>query len=343
MPLPKVKVFSTSGSADLAESICAELRPKLPEKLQSNGRLTLSESGFQKFANGCILPHIDDVRDHCVVIIVSHASPIHDQIFEFFHLADAAINADAREIILAFPYYPYVRSDKKDQPRISVMSRFLADICNNLGIRKKLILDPHNDCVLQYFRPTANGISAVPLLTDFLQRKVLTPETREQSTIVFSDNGAATRYREIARILALPTAYIDKQRVNGISKPIGVIGDVSKSHCYLFDDEIMSGGTAMDDSDMLRSKGAESVTLCAIHAVLAHSKLKDHELIQKLERSSINKVVVTDSIPLGKKLAGSTKFEVISVAKLMAEAIKRTILGESLTQLYSMDKVSLYR
>ena len=340
-----IKVFSTSGSIELARNICNALQTRLPKEFQSGGCLILSNSGFEKFDNECILPHIENVRDHLVVIISTHASQIHTQLFELFHLIDAIVNADAKEIMPVFPYYEYSRSDKKDQPRISVMSRFLAEIFNNsnLGIRKKIILDPHNDHILEYFRPTANGISAVLLLTDYLEREFLTPELRKNSVVVFSDPGAAYRYREVAHILNLSTAYIDKQRAGGKTTPIKVVGNVRKKNCLLFDDEILTGGTAIGDSTMLLEAGALSVIFLVIHGILASEKIPVGALIKKLEDSPISKFILTDSVPVSHKLIGTNKFKVISVANLLAEAIKRTILGESLTQLYLPENVSLYR
>ncbi|MDO8663380.1 MAG: ribose-phosphate diphosphokinase [Candidatus Wildermuthbacteria bacterium] len=341
--VPPIKVFSTSGAAGLARDVCGVLQARLPKDLQPGGCLTLSNPGFEKFDNGSILPHIENVRDHLVVIICTHAPGIHDQLFELFHIIDAVVNADAKELMLAFSYYDYSRSDKKDQPRISVMSRFLAEIFNNLGIKKKLILDPHDDHVLQYFRPTANGISAVLLLTDYLKKEFLAPGLKENGVVVFSDNGAADRYREVAHILNLPTAYIDKQRVGGKTTPIRVVGNVKGNRCFLFDDEILTGGTAIGDANMLMNEGATSVTSLAIHGILSSEKISTAELIEKMEKSVIERFIITDSVPVGHKLAGTTKFTVIPVANLLAEAIKRTVLGESLTELYQPDKVSLYR
>jgi len=338
-----VKVFSTSGSIELAQDICNALQTRLPKEFQPGGRLILSNLRFEKFDNECILPHIENVRDHLVVIIYTHAPQIHTQLFELFHIIDAVINADAKEIMLVFAYFEYSRSDKKDQPHISVMSRFLADIFNNLGIKKKLILDPHDDHILQYFWPTADGISAVLLLTDYLKREFLTPELKEKSVVVFSDHGAADRYREVAHILNLPTAYIDKQRIGGKTISTEVIGNVVQKHCLLFDDEILTGGTGIGDADILLNTGALSVIFSAIHAILTSGKLPTPELIQKLENSPVKKFIITDSVPVKQKLVGTTKFKVIPVANLLAEAIKRNILGESLTQLYLPENVSLYR
>jgi len=341
--VPLVKVFSTSGSIELAQNVCQALRARLPKELQPGACLTLSNPGFEKFDNESILPHIENVRDHLVVIICTHAPGIHDQLFELFHIIDAVVNADAKEIMLAFPYYDYSRSDKKDQPRISVMSRFLAEIFNNLDISKKLILDPHNDHVLQYFRPTANGISAVLLLTDYLEKEFLTAELKKNSVVVFPDNGAATRYREVSRILNLPTAYIDKQRISGKTAPLGVIGNIRQKHCLLFDDEILTGGTAIGDANILLATGASSVIFLAIHPILSSGELPTSALIQKLQDSPIEKFIITDSVPVSHKIVGASKFKVISIANLLAEAIKRSILGESLTELYQPGKVSLYR
>jgi ribose-phosphate pyrophosphokinase len=342
--VPQVKVFSTSGSMELANAVCNSLQMRLPENLQPGGKLVVSNAGFEEFDNGCILPHVEDVRDRLIVIICTHSPRVHDQLFELFHLIDAIENADAKEILLVLPYFDYARSDKKDQPHISVMSRFLAEIINSHPIiKKKLILDAHNDHVLQYFRPTANGISAVLLLIDYLEKEFLTPEAKQNSVIVFSDHGAADRYSEVAGILKLPTVYIDKQRIGRKTTPIRVVGDVKGKHCLLFDDEILTGGTGIGDAGMLLDAGALSVVSLAIHPIFSSNKIPIPELMAKLENSPIQKFIITNSVPIADKIVGFQKFKVVPVTNLLAEAIKRTILGESLTQLYLPERISLYR
>ncbi len=340
-----VKVFATSGSVELAQNICKSLQVRLPKELQPDGKLILGNTGFEKFDNGCILPHIDNVRDHLVVIICTHAPGVHDQLFELFHIIHAAISAEAKEIMLAFPYFDYARSDKKDLPHISVMSRFLADIFSipYFGIRRKLILNPHEDHILEYFQPRANGISAVLLLTDYLEREILKPGLKEKSIVVFCDHGAADRYGDVPQFLNLPSVYINKLRINRKSTPIGISGDVRGKFCLLLDDEILTGGTSIGDANMLLSLGASGVIFLAIHGILSSETLPVSALIQKLENSPIEKFIITDSVPVEHKLVGTTKFKVVSVVNLLAEAIKRTILGESLTELYLPEKVSLYR
>lgn len=343
--VPLVKVFSTSGSVELAGNICEALQTRLPIELQPGGKLILGNTGFEKFDNGCILPHIDNVRDHLVVIICTHAPGIHDQLFELFHIIHAAVSADAREIMLVFPYFDYSRSDKKDSPHISVMSRFLADIFNipYLGIKKKLILNPHEDHVLEYFLPRANGISAVLLLIDYLEREILKPGLKEKSIVVFCDHGAADRYGDVPQFLNLPSVYINKQRINGKPNPIGVSGEVNEKFCLLLDDEILTGGTSIGDANYILKLGASGVIFLAIHGILTSEKMSTPALIRRLEDSPIEKFILTDSVPIAHKLVGTTKFIIVPVVNLLAEAIKRTILGESLTELYLPEKVSLYR
>lgn len=343
MNMSQVKVFATSHAEPLADRICAALQTRLPQYLQPNGKLVRSNAGWERFPNGCFLPHIESVRNHLVVILFTQGPNIHDELFELFHLIDAIENADAEEILFVSMHNSYWRSDKKDSPHISVMSRFLADIVNSHPIiRKKLILDAHDDHVLHYFRPAANGVSATLLFADYLDREYLTPERRSRGRIVYSDSGAATRYRQMAQILNLPTAYIDKQRIGGKVIPIGVVGQVD-GDCLLFDDEVLTGGTTIGDAEMLFAHGALSVTSLVVHPVLMSQELSTADLMLRLESSRIEKFVYSDSIPVEDKIVGLKKFKVIPVVNLMAEALKRAILGESFADLHSPEKAELYR
>jgi len=343
-----VKVFATRGSDVLAREVCKELRRRLPPGLQPGGSLTLAEHEVREMDNENILVQLEEsVRGHFVVIIDTHAPPVHTRFFELLHLSDAIIHAGPAEILSVFPYFEYCRSDKKDQPRISTMSVLLAGIWNEgFRINKKLILDLHDQHVKHYFRPAADEISAMYLWVDYLDRELFTPDPgrKEKSVVAFADAGSFTRYRNIPHVLNLPSAYLNKQRIGGKTKIHSVVGEVKDKHCLLLDDEICSGGTAEDDARELLDRGARSVMVLAIHGILSSKKMSRTDLIKKLDESEVvDRFIITNSVHLPEELKDAKKFVVLSVAPLLAEAISRIVLNLSLTELHQPEKVALYR
>jgi ribose-phosphate pyrophosphokinase len=342
---PPVKVFATRGSEKLAEDICTALRSRLPTSVQPGGSLTLARHDVTEFSNGNILVRVENVRDHFIVVIHTQAPPVNEGLIELFALLDAIRNARPYDILLVFPYMPYARSDHKNQPHISTMGYLIPRILSEtLKIERVILLDPHDVHIKHYFDPVADELSAMYLLAYHLNREFLTSRSKANMAVVFSDAGAVKRYGRVAHILHLPEAYIAKERTDDTENPEfkRVIGEVGGKDCILFDDEILTGSTAMGDADLLLAEGANSVCMLAVHAVLADKKIPIPDLIQKLEGSRINQFIVTDSIPVRYKLRESTKFTILSIAGLLAEAINRTILGESLTELHDPTKVSLY-
>jgi len=342
-----VKVFATRGSDVLAKEICAALQNRLSAEFQPNRRLKLSKSAVVRFSNENLQVQVENVRNHFAVVVHTQVPPINERLIELFALLDAIKGAQPADILVVFPYYPYARSDKKNQPRISTMGYRLAHILtHSFGIGRVLLLDPHDDHIKHYFDPVADEISSIYLFVDYLERNVFASRPKERSALVFPDEGASKRYSGVARLLRIPTAYIDKSRHNNREEPEakGIVGEVRNKFCLMIDDEILTGKTAIEDAKKILTEGAQEVWMLAPHAVFADKRMAKSRLIKKLEDSSIQKFIVTNSIPLDSRLiAGMEKFTVLSIASLLAEAIKRAVVGESLTELYQLDKVSLYR
>ncbi len=346
MPYP-VKVFSTRGSDVLAKEVCKALQARLPKELQTDGCLKLGRSLVNRFSNENIQVQVENVRDHFVVVIHTQVPPVNERLIELFALLDALKGARPADILVVFPYYPYARSDKKNQPRISTMAYRLAHILNHsFGIDRVLLLDPHDDHIKHYFDPVADEITSIYLLLDYLEKNVFTFQPKENSVLVFPDEGASKRYSGFARLLHISTAYIDKGRRDDREEPEvkGIIGDVRDKFCLMIDDEILTGKTAIGDANYVLKEGGRSVWMLAPHAVFADKNMAKTSLISKLEYSSIEKFVVTNSIPsTAEMISGRTKFAVLWVEFLLAEAIKRTVLGQSITELYNPKNVDLYR
>lgn len=344
-PFSSVKVFSTTGSEDLASEICESLKPRLPDQLIPGGKLILSKSNVQRFSNENIQVQVDNVRGHFVVVIHTQVPPVNDGLIELFALLDAINNARPADILLVFPYFPYVRSDRKNKPRISTMAHRLADIISvSFGIKRVILLDPHDSHIKHYFSPVADEVSAIYLMIDYLEREFFKTVPKEESVVVFSDPGSATRYKNVAYLLDLTTAYVEKDRPDDSEKPkfSKIVGMVKGKHCLLIDDEILTGGTAIGDAEILREEGASSINMLAVHPILRDKGLTQAALIEKLERSSVEKFIVTNSIPQNPKILGN-KFIILSIAPFLGESIKRSILGQSLTELHQRDNVKLYR
>lgn len=342
-----VKVFSTRGSDVLAIKVCKALKTRLPKELWPEGHLKPAKSRVVRFSNENLQVQVENVRDHFVVVIHSQVPPVNERLVELFCLLDAIKGARPADILLVFPYYLYSRSDKKNQPRISTMGYRLAHILNHsFGIDRVLLLDPHDDHIKHYFDPVADEITSIYLFADYLEKNVFNFRSKEENVLVFPDEGASKRYSGFARLLRIPTAYIDKGRIDNREEPEvrGIVGDVDDKFCLMIDDEILTGNTAIGDAKAVLARGGRSVWMLAPHAPFADKKTAKGKLIRKLQYSSIEKFVVTNSIPsTAQIILDQSNFVVLPVEFLLAEAIKRTILSQSITELYNPENVTLYR
>lgn len=337
---PPIKIFSTKGSKVLAEKIYENLR-KFPLLESSLGMVDVTW-----FPNQNIQLQIDDVRDRLAVVIHTQSPPVSDGTIELFALLDAISNASPADVLLVFPYMPYVRSDRKDQPRISVMGFRLPHILNNsFGIKRVILLDPHDVHVKHYFYPVADEITAMYLMINYLKKYTFLDAN--QVVIVFADVGAIKRYEKIAHLLGLPSAFIEKYRRDDNEKPEikRIIGNVKDCICIVVDDEILTGGTAIGDVEALLDEGAKRISdMVAIHPIIMSEKLSEEELMRKLAYSPVERFIFTDSIihDWSKMEFSFPKFTFLSIAPLLAEAIKRSAVGESLTELHKLESVKLY-
>ncbi len=338
-----VKLFATTGSESLAYAISGSLAARLPkENIPGdglNGSVTVT-----RFDNDNLQVQVSNVRGCFVVVIHTMVPPVNDHIVELIALLDAIRNARPQDILLVFPCYPYARSDRKNKPRISTMACTLAKIISHsLGVKRVLLLDPHDTHTKHYFEPAADEVSAGPMLAHWLRKEVIDP-TGGDWVFVNGDGGAAKRFHTFPTWLRLPVAYIDKGRPDdsGTSEVHGVIGDVSGKCCLTVDDEILSAGTMIGDTNALMHAGAAFVVSAVVHGVLNKNGQKPMYVVELLADSMIHRVVITDSVPVADKVANISKFTVLTVAHLLAEAIKRTVLDQSLTDLYAPESVPLY-
>lgn len=323
----------------LASGVFHELRERIERRSDrycvEQGELTLST-----FSNGNIEVQVGNVRDHVAVVLHTQTPPVADGIIQLFAVLDAIGNAHPRQTFVVFPYMPYSRSDRKNRARISVLGQRIPEILNHvLFVRRVLLLEPHDPHIKQYFVPTADEVPGVPLLVDYIRREYLSRWKAEDCVIVFADSGAAKRFEEVPPALGLEPAYMYKVRVDNSESPEvkAVTGNVKGRHCFLMDDEVLTGNTVIRDAKVLKEQGAASVHMLAVHGVFACKGLSDQDYIRKLLDSEVDEFVVTDSVPLGNKadLAGG-RLKVIPIAPLLGEACMRLLVGDSLSELHGL-------
>jgi ribose-phosphate pyrophosphokinase len=307
-----LKVFAGSSHPVLAHSIC--------DYLDTN----VGETELIRFSNENMMVKINEnVRGADVFVIQTSAPPVNDGLIEMLITIDALKYASAGRITAVMPYLPYVRSDKKDKPRISIASRLIADLLQTAGADRVVTMDLHAPQIQGFFRIPVDHLQGFPLITDHLKRKDL-----KDRVLVAGDAGEAKEVGRYANRLHLPMAIIDKRRVDDSEKPkaVHLIGEIAGKHAIIVDDEVATGGTLVEAANFLMKEGALSVTAAFTHAVLSGPA------VGRLEESVIEKLVFTDTIPLQGK--ASKKFKVLSTAALFAKAIRRIHEGESISELF---------
>lgn len=334
-----VKLFGTAGTSVLTRQVQTELEDQFQDH-EGNYCVEAGQVRVSRFSNENIEVQVDNVRDHIVVVLHSQVPPVNDGLIELMALLDAVNNAHPRQTFLVFPYMPYARSDRKNQPRISVLGQRLPEILNKvLGVKRVLLIEPHDPHVKQYFVPTADEIPGTPLIVNHIRNNLFKQCDANDCVMVFADAGAAKRYEELPFSLGMHRAYIHKSRTDHSESPQvrALTGEVQGRHCVLVDDEILTGNTVLKDAELLKAAGAATVRMYATHGIFMDQKLSIEALMKKLSDSPIDEFVVTDTVPVAEKIALATgTFTVLPVAPFLGEAIKRMILGESLSFLHKI-------
>lgn len=259
------------------------------------------------------------VRSQDVFIIQPTCSPVNRNIMELLILIDTVKRASAGRITAVVPYYAYGRTDKKDQPRVPITARLIADMIGVAGADRVLLIDLHARQIQGFFSIFVDEISAFPILSKYWQDKGL-----ENAVVVAPDVGAAKRARNFAEVLNVPLAIIEKRRMGNVpaSKALNVIGHVRGRNAIIFDDEIDTAATLMEAVHALEHRGVQGIWCCITHPVLSSPA------VERIRNSPIREVVVTNTIPLPpeKRLPQIT---VLSVAPLLADVIDSIHRGQS--------------
>ncbi|MFH1983969.1 MAG: ribose-phosphate pyrophosphokinase [Pseudomonadota bacterium] len=309
----KLRVFAGNANVPLAKQICDHLG------------IALSPIEISRFSNDNLFVQIQtNVRERDVFVVQSLTEPVSDRIMELFIIMDALRSASAGRITAVIPYFSYARSDKKDAPRISITGRLIADLIKTAGADRVLTMDLHSDAVHGFFSMPVDHLAAIPLLAAHFRDTM----DLSNAVAVATDAGGAKRVGKFAKALDIPLAIIDKRRMADTRVEQGlVVGDVNGKDAIIFDDEISTGGTLVTTSETLSQAGVKRLMVGATHAVLCGNA------VENLRESDIEKIVATDTvhIPDNKRMA---RLAVISVAPLLAEAIRRIHTGDSVGALF---------
>ena len=307
-----LKVLGGSSHPAFVATICAHLG------------IPVGQREIVKFSNENIMVKIlENVRGDDVFVVQTMAPPVNDMIMESLLLIDAARHASAGRVTAVLPYLPYARSDKKDQPRISIGARLIADMYQAAGADRVLTMNLHAPQIQGFFRIPVDQLIGAPIIVDYLRKKEL-----GNTVLVAGDAGEIKDVTAYANRLDKPIAIIDKRRYGNDEKPKAkhIIGEVAGKDCILTDDEIASGRTMLEALDFLLSQGARSVSCAAVHAVFTG------DAAQRLSDSRMQEIVVCDTIPVEHKK--THKLKTLTVAPLFADAIRCIHLDQSISGLF---------
>jgi ribose-phosphate pyrophosphokinase len=280
-----------------------------------------------KFSNDNTFVRIlENVRQKDVFILQSDTAPVNDHIMELLIMIDAAKRASAGRITAVIPYYSYARTDKKDQPRVPITGRLVADLLETAGADRVVMVDLHAGQVQGFFHVPVDELTAMPLLVDYFLDLGL-----EDPVVAATDIGISKKARYFADALSAPLAIVEKRRLGNQDRveSMNVIGDIGPKPVVLFDDEISTGGTMISAVEAITERGATEIYVVATHGVLpgeASSRITNI--------SHIKELVITDTVPLSEDKVNS-KIKVISIAPLLGEAIRRIHEGRSVGALFT--------
>lgn len=311
--MDELKVFTGNAHPVLAKSICDYL--KLP----------LGRAEIFEFSNENIFVRIlDNVRERDVFVVQPLTSPVNKNLVELLIMIDAFKRASAGRITAVIPYYGYGRTDKKDQPRVPITARLVADLLTTAGATRLLTVDLHAAQIQGFFNIPVDELTALTILANYWKQKGF-----DDFTVVATDIGITKRARDLAAKLNVPLAIIEKRRMgnNDTTETMNVIGEVKGRRALTVDDEIDTAGSLTNAVKTLLSKGATEVYSCCTHPIFSGPA------IERISSSPVKEVVVTDTVPVTdkKKL---DKIVVLSMAPLLGEAINRIHTGLSVGALF---------
>ena len=310
---PELKIFSGSANPELARRICKGIGVPL-------GAATLTS-----FPDGETYVRIEEnIRGRDVFIVQPTCAPVDEHLIELCVMIDAFRRSSASRITAVIPYYGYARQDRKDKPRVPISAKLVANLLSAAGTNRVLTMDLHKAQIQGFFDIPVDHLFAAPVIIDYLARQNFGPVT-----IVSPDAGGAERARAYAKRLDAELAIIDKRRSeDGTTEVMNVVGDVQDRVCVISDDIVDTAGTIQGAAVALRDNGASRVLACAVHGVLSGPAIK------RIETSPLDRMIVTNTIGLNGSRAACEKIVVLSVARLLAQAIRSIHEETSVSKLF---------
>jgi len=309
------KIFSGNSNLSLARSVCAQLeRP-------------LSKATVGRFSDGEIQVEIgENVRGADTFVIQSTCRDANVNLMELLIMIDALKRASAGSIVAVIPYYGYARQDRKVAPRTPITAKLVADLLEAAGATRVVSMDMHAGQIQGFFNIPFDHLYAAPVLLDNMRKKF---EKADDLVVVSPDAGGVERARAYSKRLGAGLGIVDKRRTKpNVAEVLNVIGDVSGKVAIILDDMIDTAGTLTQAANAIVDKGASRVFAYATHAVLSGPA------VERLQKSPIEEVIVTDSIPLTPEIRSLGKIKQLSTARLFAEAVKRIHNADSLSSLF---------
>jgi ribose-phosphate pyrophosphokinase len=308
-----------SGNSNLA----------LAQKISDRLELPLGGIESRRFSDGEIFVEIkENVRGRAVYVLQSTCAPANDTLMELLIMIDALKRASAKEINIVAPYYGYSRQDRKVSPRTPISAKLTADLLTVAGATRVVSVDLHAGQIQGFFNIPFDNLYAMPVIQKYIETKIL--PTAGEIIIVSPDAGGVERARALAKRFDASVAIIDKRRIGpNVAKAMNIIGDVTGKTAIIIDDMIDTAGTLVEAANAVAAHGAKRVIAAATHGVLSGPA------IQRINDSKIEKVILTDTIPLSELARASPKIEQLSVAPLLAEAIYRIHHYDSVSSLFT--------
>ncbi len=310
----KVCLFAGNGNPTLASEIATHLE------------MPLSKMNVSRFSDGEVWVEVkENVRGVDAYIVQPTCAPANDNLMELLIIADALRRASAASITAVIPYYGYGRQDRKVAPRTPITSKLVADLIVSAGVQRVLCMDLHAGQIQGFFNIPVDNLYSMPvMLNDYLRKHF------DSNTVFVSpDAGGVERARAYSKRMNSPLAIVDKRRERAnVSEVMHVIGDVEGKECILVDDMVDTAGTLTNAATALKKYGATRVVACCTHPVLSGPA------VDRIKDSVLDELIVTNSIPLTQAAKDSGKIKVLSVASLLAEAIKRIHHSDSVSSLF---------
>ena len=311
--MEKLKLFSGNSNRPLAQEMCDSLG------------IPLGKATVKRFSDGEIFVEIEEnIRGADVFVVQSTCCPGNDNLMELLIMMDALKRASAKRITAVLPYYGYARQDRKVAPRTPITAKLVADLITTAGADRILCMDLHAGQIQGFFNIPVDHLYATPVILDYIKNNF-----DDDIVIVSPDAGGVERARAFAKRLNCSLAIIDKRRTApNVAEVMNIIGDVIGKVAIMVDDMVDTAGTLTQGAKAVKDNGAKKIYAISTHPVLSGPA------ISRIEQSVMEELVVTNTIPLTKEGAACKKIKVLSVSSLLAEAIKRVYIGDSVSSLF---------